>query len=117
MKIVYNEKCSKCRAVKAILDERNVSWSAVHYLDEGIDEVLLAELKEKTGLSLSGLVRTGDACWKTWGLNPQEMPEAELLAKVLEHPEVLQRPIAISGDRAVIARPPEQVLELLGTYR
>lgn len=113
MKVIYNEKCSKCRAVKAILDERGVQWTAIHYLDAGIDEALIAELKEKTGLPLSGLMRNGDVRWAEWGLDPANMEESALVEQILKHPVVLQRPIAIEGNCAVIARPPELVVDLI----
>ena len=110
--VYFNPRCSKCRTAQAILAERGVAATFVRYLD------LPPTIEELRGLmNLLGIddpramMRTGEAVYKQLGLG-KASPD-ELLAAMTANPILLERPIVVVGDRAVIARPPERLLEIL----
>ena len=112
LSIYFNPRCSKCRTAQGLLAERGIDARVVAYLDAAptIDE--LHTLMSQLGISdPRQMMRTGEAVYAELGLADQN-GEA-LLAAIAEHPILLERPIVVRGDRAVIARPPERLLELL----
>jgi arsenate reductase len=110
----FNPNCSKCRGAKEILDGEDVSCEIVRYLQDAPDR---AELERVMGLlgidDPRQMMRTGEAVYKELGLAGQEGDA--LLDAMAAHPILIERPIVIRGDRAVIGRPPERVRELLDT--
>jgi arsenate reductase len=110
--IYHNPRCSKSRAALALLEERNVQLRIVKYLEEPPTRAELAALRRKLGLAPAKWVRTGEPEYKAAGLDSRSA-EDELLDAMAEHPILIERPIVVRGDRAVVGRPPERVLELL----
>ena len=109
--IYHNPRCSKSRATLALLHEHGHSPEIIEYLKAPPDSSTLHTPANKLGLSLSGIVRTGEQVFKD--INLTNANDWELAAAISEHPILLQRPIVVSGDRAAIGRPPESVLEIL----
>lgn len=108
----FNPSCSKCRGTRDLLAERGVAADYVRYLDDAPDRAELERVMGLLGLEdPRQMMRTGEPVYGELGLAGAE-PD-ELLAAMVEHPVLIERPIVIRGDRAVIARPPERVLELL----
>lgn len=105
--------CTTCRQVAAILKEKNIPYEAVHYIVEPLSKAKLKDLIRKTGLAASELVRTKEESYKTLGLAGKKLTDAQWIDVLAEHPELLQRPIAEKGDRAVLARPAERIREIL----
>ena len=107
-----NDRCSKSRGAEALLQERGIAYERIPYLEQAPSR---AELERV--LSLLGtddprvLVRTGEPEYAELGL--ADAGRDRLLDALSEHPALLQRPVVIRGDRAVVARPAEKVLELL----
>jgi len=110
--IYHNPRCSKSRATLALLEERGVVPEIVLYLETGPDMDELVSLLEKLNMSASELVRTGEEAYKESGLTKQSS-EGDVLAAMCAHPKLIERPIVVSGSKAVIGRPPENVLGLL----
>lgn len=111
--IYFNPRCSKCRGARAILDERGVDAEVVQYLVDAPDRAELERLMGLLGIDdPRAMMRTGEPVYGELGL--AGAGRDELLEAVAAHPILLERPIVVRGDRAVIARPPERVLELLG---
>lgn len=110
--LYHNPRCSKSRAALALLQERGVEPEVVLYLQTppSIDE--LKRLLGRLGLSAAELVRSKEGAYRDAGLGKQSS-EAELLQAMAWEPKLIERPILVRGDRAVIGRPPEKVLELL----
>lgn len=110
--IYHNPRCSKSRNTLALLEENGVNPEVVLYLETkpGVDEIkgLLARL----GISAGELVRRGEEAYKACGLS-RDSSDADILAAMAEHPKLIERPIVVKGDRAVLGRPPENVLALL----
>jgi arsenate reductase len=111
--IYHNPRCSKSRAALALLQERKVPLRIVEYLKEPPTRTELAGLGKKLGLGPAQWIRKGEAEFKEAGLRA-DTPEEKLLDAMAKHPILIERPIVVRGDRAVVGRPPERVLELVG---
>lgn len=111
--IYHNPRCSKSRAALAILEKKGVAPNVVRYLDTPLDAAALTALLAKLGLGARQAMRKNETIYKELGLGDPNMSEAELIAAIAAHPILLERAIVVSGDKAVIARPPEKLLEIL----
>jgi arsenate reductase len=109
----FNPSCSKCRGARDLLGEKGVDASYVEYLKDAPSR---AELERVLGLlgfdDPRQMMRTGESIYGELGLASVTDRDA-LLDAMVEHPILIERPIVIRGDRAVIGRPPERLLELL----
>ena len=112
--IFHNPSCSKSRGALEILEERGVDADVVRYLDTPPDRATLERILDAIPDEPSALVRTDDDKFKALGIPKADVQTREQVIDVLlEHPEVMERPVVFVGDRAVIARPSEKVLDLL----
>jgi arsenate reductase (glutaredoxin) len=106
--------CSTCRNLAALLDERGVEYDGIAYHETGLDEATIRDLLAKSGLRPRDILRVREPLVAQLGLLEGEgAGDDELIAAMAEHPRLMQRPIAVRGDRALLARPVERVLELL----
>src|SRR5215204_281514 len=108
---VYEKRtCTTCRKLSELLTERGVDFDTVEYHVEGLTETQIRELLSKAGIPASAALRMREA-------GAAELAAAgdedAIVAAMAERPELLQRPIVVNGDRAVLARPVERVLEIL----
>jgi arsenate reductase len=110
--IYHNPRCSKSRNTLALLEEHGVSPRVVLYLDTPPDAALIRQLLAKLGCSAAQLVRRGEADYKACGLGAASSEE-EIIEAMTSHPKLIERPIVVAGERAVVGRPPENVLGLL----
>lgn len=114
MKLFHNPKCSKSRAALALLQEKGVDVDIVTYLDTPPDEADFAALLDKLTTPAISAIRFGEDIAKELGLSADDDRDVAAWAKILaQHPRLLERPIAVVGERAVVGRPPELILELL----
>lgn len=112
--IYHNPRCSKSRQTLARIEAAGVSPTVVRYLETPPDVATLTGILGKLGSPATDLVRFGEDQAKALGLAASDTrSDAEWLAIVAEHPKLLQRPIVVAGERAVIGRPPENVDALL----
>ena len=114
-KITIYEKptCSKCREMDKLLRERGVSFEKVNYYIQPLTRKKLTELLRKMNLKPRDLLRKSEPVYKELGLAEDKFSDSELIGLMIEHPDLLQRPIVERGDRAVLGRPTENVKELL----
>jgi arsenate reductase (glutaredoxin) len=105
--------CTTCRKLRALLDERHVEYDSIDYHVTGIGEDELRGLLSKMDANPRDVLRMRESLVKEIGLDDSEVSEDRLIAEMVAHPALLQRPIVVRGDRAVLARPIERVLELL----
>ena len=110
--IYHNPRCSKSRAALALLEENGASPEVVLYLETPPDAAQLRSLLSMLGKPAAELVRRNEDEYRSAGLSAGSDDE-EIIAAIVKHPRLLQRPIIVRGDRAVIGRPPENVLDLL----
>ncbi|TRX75604.1 arsenate reductase (glutaredoxin) [Pseudomonas mangiferae] len=111
--LYHNPRCSKSRAALDLLEARGVTPRVVRYLETPPDADTLKALLAKLGIGARQLLRTGEEDYQTLGLADPALGDAELIAAMAAHPKLIERPILVVGDRAVIGRPPENVLEIL----
>jgi arsenate reductase len=106
--------CSTCRRLAALLAERGVGYHGIEYHEVGVSEAEIRELLRKSGLRPRDLLRLREPLVDELGLRDGDgVSDDELIALMASHPKLLQRPIAVRGERALLARPVERVLELL----
>ena len=112
--IVYEKPtCTTCRQLAKILREAGVEYEAVDYHIDPIPRDELERLIGMMGISPRDLLRTREAAYRELGLARKDLSDDEILDAMAEHPELIQRPIVVRGDRAVLARPAERVREIL----
>lgn len=111
--IYHNPRCSKSRQTLALLEENGVLPEIVLYLETPADAATLKQLIKKLGISARELLRKGEEEYKTNNLKDPELSDDQLIQAMVKHPKLIERPIVIKGDRAVLGRPPENVLDLL----
>jgi len=110
--LYFNPSCSKCRSALSLLEEHHIDADSVRYLDVPPTLADLERLMDLLGIEdPREMMRTGEPVYVELGLG--DRPQSDLLEAITKHPILLERPIFVAGDRAVIARPPERVLELL----
>jgi len=112
MLIYHNPRCSKSRAAKLLCEGAGVELEVVEYLKTPLDEEALRGLLGKLGITVHEVVRVKEEVYGQLELSP-DSSEEELMAAIVKYPVLLERPIVVRGDRAVIGRPPEKVQELL----
>lgn len=115
--LYHNPRCSKSRAALELLASRGVKPAIVRYLDQPPDAAALRALLDKLGLPARALLRTGEDEYRALKLADPSLDEAALIEAMAAHPRLIERPIFVRGNRAVIGRPPERVLELLPAPR
>jgi arsenate reductase (glutaredoxin) len=108
----FNPNCSKCRTVQGILAERGIDADYVRYLEQTPSRADIEALLTLLGTDdPRAIMRTGEAVYSELGL--AGAARDALLEAMVANPILIERPIVIRGDRAVVARPPENVLDLL----
>lgn len=109
----HNPRCSTSRAALALLRERGVEPRIVEYLRTPPTPAELEHVLALLGLEPRELIRDHEPAYAEFGLDEPTLSQQALIAAMAQHPILIQRPIAISGDRAALGRPPERVLDLL----
>jgi arsenate reductase len=111
--IYHNPRCSKSRATLALLEERGISPTIIEYIKAPPDRATLQRLLRALGCQVREIMRTKEPEYQSLGLATAN--DDELLRALVEHPTLLERPIVIRGEHAVIGRPPENVLKLISS--
>lgn len=108
--IVYEKPtCTTCRNLAKLLEEKGIDFETVEYHVEGLSEAEIRDLLGKADMRAADALRMREPGAKELS----DASEPEIIAAMAERPELLQRPIVVNGDRAVLARPVEKVLEIL----
>ncbi len=105
--------CTKCRMALRLLRERGAEFEAINYFETPLTEADLRSLLKKLGLSAREILRKDEPVAKELGIGKKDYSDKELIALMAKHPELIQRPIVVRGDQAVLGRPPENVEKLL----
>ena len=111
--IYHTPRCSKSRQTLALLEARGIAPRVILYLDSPPDTNTLKALLKKLGIGARDLLRKGEAEYKANDLGNPELDEAALIAAMVKHPKLIERPIVVNGNKAALGRPPEAVLEIL----
>ena len=115
MKVTVYQKptCTTCRQVHAALKESGVDFDAVNYYLDPIPRARLGELLRKMRLSARELLRTKEDIYKKLRLGERDLTDDQIVDLMVEHPDLIQRPIVEKGSRAILARPAERLKEIL----
>lgn len=112
MKIYHNPRCSKSRETLNIIQEAGQEVEIIDYLKHPLTEEELQEIYDKLKLPIEYLIRTGEEIYKT-EYKGKQLSDSEWIKVLIEHPKMLERPIVVKDDQAVLGRPPENVNKLL----
>ena len=105
--------CTKCREMDKFLRESGVDFAKVNYFIEPLSEQKLRELIKKMGINPRELLRTSEATYRELELGQKDLSDDHIISLMVEHPDLMQRPIVERGERAVLGRPTENVKALL----
>ena len=111
--IYHNPRCSKSRQTLGLLQENNVEPEIVEYLKTPPDAETLEKLLDMLGLEPRELMRKKEREYKENDLANPDLSREELIAAMVTHPKLIERPIVVQGRKAALGRPPESVLDIL----
>jgi len=112
-KIYHNTRCSKSRATLAILEENNVEFEIVNYLENPPSESEIRLILQDLDIGARDLIRKGESVYKDLQLSNKSLTEDELIKAMLNNPILIERPIVRTMKGVVIGRPPENVQSIL----
>lgn len=112
MQIFHNPRCTKSRQTLALIQEAGAEVEIVKYLEQTPSKAVLEEVLNKLGVSAFELIRKTEAIYKE-EYKGKELSNTEWVDVMVANPKLIERPIVIKGDKAIIGRPPEKVLEFL----
>jgi arsenate reductase (glutaredoxin) len=113
VRIYHNNRCSKSRATLALLEERGGIVEVINYLDTPPSAAELGVLLKQLGMTARELLRSGEPEYQSLGLDDPSLDDAALVAAMVAHPKLIERPIVVANGKAAIGRPPEAVLAIL----
>ena len=113
IKIYHNPRCSKSRQTLEILQSRQQNLSIVEYLKTPPTVQELEHILDMLDMEPRQLMRTKEEEYKALGLDNNSLSKQQLIQAMVEHPKLIERPIVIHNNKAVIGRPPEKILEIL----
>jgi arsenate reductase len=111
--IYHNPRCSKSRQTLQLLEQHGVNPHIVLYLDNPLNATEISSLLKKLGMGARGLLRKGEDAYQQNNLGDNSLEDAQLIAAMAAHPQLIERPIVVKANQAVLGRPPENVLALL----
>lgn len=110
--VYHNPRCSKSRCAVELLENNNIDFNTIKYLDTPLNAEDLKGLLKKLEMKPEELLRKGEAAWKQ-NFKGKQMSDEQIIAAMVEYPKLIERPIVVSGNKAVVGRPVEKVAELL----
>ena len=111
--IYVKPTCTTVRKALKILRENGSEFNQVNYFETPFTKRKLTELIKKLGVPPRELLRKNEKVYKGLGLSKKELSDGEIIDLMVEHPDLIQRPIVVKGDRVILARPAEDIEQLL----
>ena len=111
--IYHNPRCSKSRQTLDLLRQKGIDPQIILYLEEPPSESDLANILDCLGMGPRELLRTGEIEYKELNLKDRTLDDSKIIKLMSENPKLIERPIVVSSNRAIIGRPPENVLNLI----
>ena len=111
--IYHNPRCSKSRQTLALIEGKGIKPEIVLYLEKPPTQKKLKELIAMLGISARDLLRKSEQAYKDLNLADKTLTDSALVKAMVENPKLIERPIVVAGQRAVLGRPPENVMELI----
>lgn len=113
IKILHNPRCSKSRQTLQLITEKGIEPEIVQYLKTPPSKEELEKILDLLGLEPRELMRKKEKEYKEAGMDNPDLDREALIQGMVDHPKLIERPIVIKGGKAIIGRPPEQVLDIL----
>ncbi|NDF12020.1 MAG: arsenate reductase (glutaredoxin) [Proteobacteria bacterium] len=113
VQVYFNPQCSTCRNGLSLLEDKGVKPTLVKYMDTKVTADELEALVKKLKAPARILLREKDKLYKELGMDDPTLSDRDIFAAIVEHPSLLQRPIIVKGNKAMIGRPIEKMLEIL----
>jgi arsenate reductase len=110
--IYHNPRCRKSREGLSLLEESGKTFEIIKYLDDLLDKEALTEIISKLGIKPIDLIRENETIWKSDYKN-KELSDAQIINAMVEHPKLIERPIVVNSNKAVIGRPKELILDII----
>ena len=117
LKILHNPRCSKSRQTLAILSDNGVDVDIIEYLKDVPNKETLRQIIDILGIKPRDLLRKGEGVYKENNLRREDLTDDDLIQFMLDNPILIERPIVYDDKRAVIGRPPDNVLKLIKWLR
>ncbi len=111
--IYHNPRCSKSRQTLALLQDQGIEPEVIEYLNDTPDATALDDILKKLDMEPRELMRRKEAPYKDLGLDDPGLSREALIAAMVEHPILIERPIVLKGGKVALGRPPESVLDIL----
>ena len=111
MKIYHNPRCSKSRETLALINDAGKDVEIIEYLNNRPGKQELTDLLQKLGLRAEQLIRKGEVVYKD-NFKGKELSEKKWIEAMIKYPKLIERPIVVNGDKAIIGRPPQNVVDL-----
>lgn len=112
-RIYHNPRCSKSRQTLSMLEEKGITPEVILYMDKPPSANQLEEVIQQLGITPRELLRRGEDEYRELNLAEPTLTDSQLIDAMVTHPKLIERPIVIKGSRAVLGRPPENVLSLI----
>ena len=111
IKVFHNPRCSKSRSALSLLEEKELPYDVVEYLKSSPNKEDIIEILKKLKMQAKDLIRKGEPDFKD-NFKGKEMNEGEWIEAMVKYPKLIERPIVILGNKAIVARPTEKINEL-----
>lgn len=111
--IYQKPTCSTCRETVRIVKDSGTAFTAINYYEQPFTKAQLKGVLKKAGLSARDVLRTKEDIYKKLGLAKKALSDEALIELMVQHPDLIQRPLVVKGDKAILARPAETVKKLL----
>ena len=112
IKIYHNNRCSKSRNGVQLLEASGKEFEIVKYLENIPSKEELSQIINMLGIAPMDLVRKNEKIWKE-NYKGKELSDSDIITAMIENPKLIERPIVINGNKAVVGRPPEKILEII----
>jgi arsenate reductase len=113
--IYQKPTCSTCRETVKLVQASGLPYETVNYYERPFSQSELKRLLKKGGLSAKDVLRTKEETYKSLGLAKKSLTDDELIALMVKHPDLIQRPLVERGEKLILARPAETVKRILGS--
>ena len=111
--LYHNPKCSKSRKALEIIENQNINTKVILYLKDKLTKSMLKQILDLSGLSVRDIIRSNEKEYKDNNLDNLNLSQDEMLELIIKHPKLLQRPVLVYNNQAIIGRPPEDILRII----
>ena len=112
IKIYHNSRCRKSRSGLDIVEKSGKPFEVIKYLEDVPSEKELRDIIELLDIKPLNLVRKNESIWKN-NYKGKDLSDADIIKAMIENPKLIERPIVVNGDKAVVGRPPETILDII----